>query len=98
MACLTKVPNKWLAHEAITRNRGRTLIPCISLVAQWSERGRLGRALLLNNKGDTMINNNDKCNVTKTHAIIADLEPPKKKRGHGYTKPLCKKAKAKRKR
>ena len=49
-------------------------------------------------QGDTMINNNDKCNVTKTHAIIADLEPPKKKRGHGYTKPLCKKAKAKRKR
>ena len=38
---------------------------------------------------------NTKCH---TQYDIVDKEPEKKKRGHGYTKPLCKKAKAKRKR
>ena len=37
-----------------------------------------------------------KCNITERHVTIPDLIPPKKKRGHGYTKSICKKAKSNR--
>ena len=40
-----------------------------------------------------------KCHITDdTIYTMTDKEPKKKKRGRGYTKALCKKAKAKRKR
>ena len=42
-----------------------------------------------------MINNDQTVNIDR-NVTIADFEPPKKKRGRGYTKTLCKKAKAKR--
>ena len=42
-----------------------------------------------------MINNDQTMHIDR-NVTIADFEPPKKKRGHGYTKALCKKAKAKR--
>lgn len=44
-----------------------------------------------------MIENNVKCTIS-TDYRMTQFEALKKKRGHGYTKSLCKKAKSKRRR